>query len=219
MQADQLRAHRIGDVEKALRGHIDDKRVDAIGARLIAANDHIGAAHIGAGLASKLETANGRHHLASLFDVGDNALATAALNLGAISVHTALDLCAAAILIASDCAIRAPDKKEYAMGDLIDHEKAQDLSDPFRFWLKMAKEHYEELRGWRNPQTHRVVLKGYSAVEPTNGISGVSVQVYDAKEKLLGTAREMVGRFADFGEERFLGLCFALQNMPDASST
>lgn len=213
MQPDELRANRVRDVETALIGRLNSERVTAVIARLIAANEHIGAAYVGAGLAAKLETSEGRLHLVSDFGVGERVLATAALNLGIISVHSALDLCAAAVLIASDAAIPALDEKEYGMRQLIEREKERPLWECFSFWLRMTNDFYEELTTWRNPQAHRVVLKGYSANEPTNRISGVSVQVYGAKG-VLGTASEATARFADRGEERFLGLCYALQQLP-----
>ena len=216
---DELRANRICDVEKALRGHIANGPLDAILSRLGQANDHVGAAFIGAKIAASLEGAEGRRQLMQFFNLSDNALVVAALNLGTISVKSALDLCAAAILIASGRDIREPSQDEYAMHDLIAHEKKSGLSEPFQYWLRVTNgDEYKDMKGWRDPQTHRVVLKGYSATEPTSHFSGVSVQVYGEDGQAHGAVRETVGRFAEFADTRLLAACVALLQTAEAAA-
>jgi hypothetical protein len=219
LRDDQLRAYRIGAVANGLKDHNARESLDAIVSQLTQANDHVGAAFIGAKVADALENADGRSHLLQFFNLGDNALAVAALNLGTISVKSALDLCAAAILIASGRDIRKHDEHEYAMHDLISYEKRSGLSEPFQYWLKMTNnDDYKDLKRWRDPQTHRVVQKGYSATEPTSDFSGVSVQVYGVDEQALGAVSNTVRRFAEFGETRFLAACYALQQTAEQAA-
>ena len=93
--------YRVKGVGDALVGIVEEPRLSAILSRLVAAADHLGAAQVGAVMAQQLATTDGLHALIELFGQGDRALDMAALYLGAVSVHSALDLCASVVLIAA----------------------------------------------------------------------------------------------------------------------
>ncbi len=130
-------------------------RLSAILSRLVAASDHLGAAQVGAVMAQQLATTDGLHVLIELFGQGDRALDMAALYLGAVSVHSALDLCASVVLVATQRwtpgTTREPGINELS-------EQIEKLSTPWQqWWSDTDRAELARLKQWRNPLVHSVI--------------------------------------------------------------
>jgi hypothetical protein len=225
---DQDLLYRVKDLSDALQapvrdGRLEHERLDAAIERLLAAADRLGAASVGARMAGQLATAEGLRDLLQRFGQGPRALDTAALTLGTIPVHSALDLCAGAILAVVDGVIPPPGAREAGMPALIRRAQRKALPGLFAMWLEdtLAGDQYNELdKLWRDPQTHRPVPTAVFAGAPSSdGLhTRASVRVYKPTDidghligEYLGSADERLPGFVDFGEQRFLALCVVLR--------
>jgi hypothetical protein len=214
--------YRVKDLSDALQGRIAPRRLDAVMERLIQAADHLGAAAIGSSMAVQLTGHDELVHLVGLFGQSERALDTAALTLGTIPVHSALDLCAASVLAVVDGRIPRPGGREAGIPQLRRRAGGNPLPEHLQRWLDgtAGDGRYGELELWRDPQTHHPVPKAVFAVgEPSAAgqLTRGSVRVYRPREirgrrveQLLGTAADTLRRFLNFGEERFLALHYAL---------
>jgi hypothetical protein len=210
--------HRVKDVGDALQGHISSALLDAAVLRLVQAADHLGAAAVGARMAAQLAAPDGLRDLVMRFGQNAHALDTAALTLGTVSVHSALDLCAGVVLAVLDGTVPSPGAREKGMPDVRKRAAATPFPGLFADWLHHTVDdgRYDELEAWRDPQTHRPVPRGLVAGAPTpdGQLTRASVLVHrpriaaDGREEneLLGTAAEKLPAFVEFGEERFLAL-------------
>jgi hypothetical protein len=223
---DEDLAYRLKDLSDALHGSsLERERFDAAMDRLIQAVDHLGAAAIGVAMADQLTRTEELQHVALLFGQRDGALDTAALTLVTVSVHSALDLCAGALLAVVDGRIPSPGDREAGIPHLMKRSKGGDLSVRFQGWLDdtVRDGRYAELDElWRDPQTHRPVPRAVHALaekSSTGQLIRGSVRVYQQElvgdppqrvDRLLGTAAEKLPGFLGFGEERFLALQYAL---------
>jgi hypothetical protein len=212
--------YRVKDVGDALAGIVEEPRLSAILSRLVAAADHLGAAQVGSVMADHLATTEGLNALIGLFGQGDRALDMAALYLGAVSVHSAVDLCASVVLIATQRwtpgTTREPGINELS-------EQVKKLSTPWQqWWFDSDRAELAQLKQWRNPLVHSHMPTSVVGEPSSNGglVRGsvrVSLVVRDEDghevEQFLGSAKEMLPRFVRFGEERLLAIGLALRTV------
>jgi hypothetical protein len=215
--------YRARDTCIAIQPRIEQAQYQQIVPRLYAAADQLGAASIGVDLARELTTAEGRMHVSALFGQGDRALGTAAANLGTVSVRSALDLCASVILLLHGSS--RTKGREPGMPELVKESKIGRIIAPFDRWVEDTAfdqiGRYDQLKDWRDPQTHRAVPHAYFGVSKKDGtIGGVSVRRYKPVEgsgtykieELMGSLAEILPQFLQFGEERFLALLSLLRS-------
>jgi len=212
--------YRVKGVGDALVGIVEEPRLSAILSRLVAAADHLGAAQVGAVMAQQLATTDGLHALIELFGQGDRALDMAALYLGAVSVHSALDLCASVVLIAArgwtPGRIREPGVNELSA-------QIGKLSTPWQqWWADTDRAELAQLKQWRNPFVHSVMPRSVVGEPLSDGrlVRGsvrVSLMVRgedgNEAEQFLGSAEDMLARFVNFGEERLLAIGWTLRTV------
>jgi hypothetical protein len=133
-------------------------------------------------LARQLTTSEGLAELQRRFGQGERALDTAALVLGSVCVHTALDLCAGAVLAVLDGLIPAPERHEAGINALRKRAARHPLPLLFEEWLRATSDdgRYQKLELWRDPQAHRPVPTAVFA-DPSSTCGAVthgSVRVY-----------------------------------------
>lgn len=197
-------ANRVNEVHRALEAHRRDKAAEAV-PLVMNAWYHIGAAAIALELIHNVEDPDRRRALAELFTAPQDLLDWTAFSLGARSVVSGLDLCAAALWrLCGDEPLKGGWESD------IEHaykRQSELTSGPLVDWLVAVHDssEYSVIKLFRDAFTHRQVNRHAKVIlgQPTQSV--FESEVGSSRE----TAAARLPRATAFAVERFSAFCDA----------